>query len=77
MLIPQGFGVRRIIWAAVLSGSEYFASQYMRSFWADKGKVPMMDEYNDAISDTVNVIGMSDVLAMGWGLMAVLKFIAQ
>ncbi len=48
----------------------------MHSFWADKGKIPMMDDYNNAISETVEVMGLSDVLAVGWTCMAILKLIA-
>ena len=76
LLISQGFGLRCIVWAVVLAGGEHFTAMYMQSFWGDKGKVPMLDDYNNAISDTINVIGLSDVIAVGWGVMAVLKLVA-
>ncbi|KAK3934169.1 hypothetical protein QBC46DRAFT_300286 [Diplogelasinospora grovesii] len=62
-----------ILWAAILSAGEWFTSRYMKSFWGDKNKIPLMDDYNDAISDTVKVHDLSDALAVGWGAMAVLR----
>ncbi|KAK3368714.1 hypothetical protein B0H63DRAFT_489011 [Podospora didyma] len=61
------------IWAAVLAGAEVLSSAYIKSFWADKRKVPLLDDYNEAISHTQNVMGLADVLAVGWGVLAVLK----
>ncbi|KAH8898300.1 hypothetical protein GQ53DRAFT_802669 [Thozetella sp. PMI_491] len=73
LFVPAGFGIRRIVWAVAVAAGEHFSSQYMHSFWNDKGKIPLMDDYNAAIEDTVNVIGLSDLLAFGWGLMGALK----
>ncbi|KAK3322796.1 hypothetical protein B0H66DRAFT_214895 [Apodospora peruviana] len=67
--------LRGVAWAALLGGGELAASGYMKSFWADKRKIPLMDDYNDAVSDTVKVMGLSDALAVGWGLLAVLRLL--
>lgn len=45
----------------------------MHGFWATKAKVPLVDQYNAAISQSMDVIGLVDVLSVGWGMMAVLK----
>lgn len=35
----------------------------------------MLDEYNDAISDTTKVIWLLQLLVGGWGVVALLKFV--
>lgn len=62
-----------ILWAALLAAVEYGVVRYMNSFWGDKRKVPLMDDYNNAISDTAAVMGLSEALAVGWAGMAALK----
>lgn len=47
----------------------------MKWFWAGKAKVPKMEEYNDAISDSLAVIRLLDLLALGWAAMTVLKLL--
>lgn len=71
----RGLVFWRIVWPIILAASLRFSKQYMHSFWADKAKVPMMDEYNAAISENHDVIALLDVLSAGWGMMAVLKLI--
>jgi hypothetical protein len=75
LFVPHGFSFRAALWAALISAAEHFAGQYMHNFWNDKAKIPLMDDYNEAISHTVNVIGLSDVLAVGWGVLCVMKLI--
>ncbi|KAK0711913.1 hypothetical protein B0H67DRAFT_586555 [Lasiosphaeris hirsuta] len=62
-----------ILWAALLAAAEYSVVRYMNSFWSDKRNVPLMDDYNDAISHTTAVTGLSEVLAFGWAGMFALK----
>lgn len=45
----------------------------MRSFWDSKAKIPLLDEYNEAISDTKTVIDMLNWMAAGWTAIAVCK----
>ncbi|KAK0717646.1 hypothetical protein B0T26DRAFT_751680 [Lasiosphaeria miniovina] len=71
------FAVRAALWPAFLAGAELRASAYMKSFWADKKTVPLMDDYNDAISHSANVINLCDALAVGWGGLAVLKLLGN
>ncbi|KAJ9142993.1 hypothetical protein NKR23_g6891 [Pleurostoma richardsiae] len=71
----MGSGPYFVVWTALLAGGQRYASQYMRSFWVDKAKLPMMDEYNEAISDSINVSGLLDVLTVGWGAVALLKLV--
>ncbi|KAK3369479.1 hypothetical protein B0T24DRAFT_361303 [Lasiosphaeria ovina] len=71
------FAVRATLWPAFLAGAELLASAYMKSFWADKKTVPLMDDYNDAISHSANVINLCDALAVGWGGLAVLKLLGN
>jgi hypothetical protein len=56
-----------------MAAGAYSACQYMRSFWGSKAKIPLMDEYNEAISDTGNVISSLNLVAGAWGLIALLK----
>jgi hypothetical protein len=73
--VPNGFGMQRVGWAVAMCGAEHFVSQYMHNFWADKIKIPMMDDYNEAISNSSNVVSLSDVLSVCWGLVAAFKTI--
>ncbi|ROV87347.1 hypothetical protein VMCG_10702 [Cytospora schulzeri] len=62
------------IWPAILAVALRFgASSYMYKFWASKGKIPRMDQYNAAISQTMEVINVLNVLSIGWGILAVLE----
>lgn len=45
----------------------------MYGFWATKAKMPMLDEYNATIAQSMHVVGLLDVLSVGWGIMAGLK----
>ena len=45
----------------------------MSRFWADKTKIPMMNEYNEALSETFDVMSLLDTLFVGWGVVATLK----
>lgn len=47
----------------------------MHGFWATKAKMPMLDQYNEAVSQSMDVIGFLDVLSVGWGIMAFLKLV--
>ncbi|KAI3395851.1 hypothetical protein diail_788 [Diaporthe ilicicola] len=78
LLTPSGFGIfaapLQTIWPAVLAVALRFgASRYMHDFWATKAKVPLVDQYNAAISQSMDVIGFLDVLSVGWAVVAVLK----
>ncbi|KAG6355789.1 hypothetical protein INS49_003755 [Diaporthe citri] len=78
LLVPSGSGIfaapLRTIWPAVLAVALRFgASRYMHNFWATKAKVPLVDQYNAAISQSMDVIGFLDLLSVGWAAVAVLK----
>lgn len=45
----------------------------MEKFWATKANVPLLDQYNAAIQQSMDVVGLLDVLSVGWGMMALLK----
>lgn len=47
----------------------------MESFWATKASVPLLDQYNAAIKQSMEIIGLLDVLSVGWGMMTVLKLV--
>lgn len=81
LLVPSGSSIfaapLRTIWPAMLAVALRFgASRYMHDFWATKAKVPLVDEYNAAISQSMDVIGLLDVLSVGWAAVAVLKAIS-
>ncbi len=75
VFVSAGASFFNVVWPLALSAGEYAVCRYMRSFWDKKAKIPLLDEYNAAISDTVSVIGLLDVLALGWVVVAVLKLI--
>ncbi|KAK1828765.1 hypothetical protein QBC39DRAFT_358270 [Podospora conica] len=68
-----GFSVYAVAWAGAMCVAEVRVSEYVRQFWAKEAKVPMMDDYNDAISAMMATTQLSQGLAAGWGAMAVLK----
>lgn len=76
--VPSGSGIlaapSRTVWPAFLALALRFgASRYMNQFWATKAKVPLADQYNAAISQSMDVIGFLDLLSVGWAAVAVLK----
>jgi hypothetical protein len=71
----SGSGIWAIVWPLLLAAADNFAARYMDSFWAGKAKVPMMDDYNDAISANLTVIHHLNYLALGWLLMGVLRLV--
>jgi len=71
----DGPSFKTALWTGALCAGEHWAAQYMHSFWADKKPVPLVSDYNEAISGTANVIGMSDLLCTGWGTVAVLRIL--
>jgi len=73
--VSKGGSLLKVAWPLLLGAGEYLVSRYMRSFWEQKAKIPLLDEYNAAVSDTISVIGYLDVLAFGWGVVAVLKLV--
>lgn len=78
LFVPSGSNIIkapvRSIWPAILAAALHFgASRYMYKFWASKAKVPLVDQYNAAISQSMEVIGLLDLLSVGWGVIAALK----
>jgi len=63
-----------VVWTSLLAAGELSAASYMKSFWSAKKKIPLpsMGDYNDAISNTEKVMGLSEALGAGWGVFAVL-----
>lgn len=58
----------------ILALALHFGSaRYMEKFWATKASVPLLDQYNAAIQQSMDVIGLLDVLSAGWAIMALLK----
>jgi len=69
----RGFSIYAVLWAGAMCFAEVRVSEYVRRFWAKEVKVPMMDDYNDAISDMMAATQLSQILAAGWGAMAAVK----
>lgn len=64
----------RSIWPAILAVALRFGTaRYMENFWATKANVPLLDQYNAAIQQSMEIIGLLDGLSVGWGVMALLK----
>ncbi|KAM9884810.1 hypothetical protein VDGL01_00995 [Verticillium dahliae] len=64
---------RNTAWALVPAAGSYGISLYMRSYWNNKAKIPMLEEYNRAIEDSTQVSKALDVLVLGWLVVAPLK----
>jgi hypothetical protein len=47
----------------------------MHDFWVNKAKMPLLDQYNAAVAQSMDVIGFLDMLSVGWGIMAALKVV--
>lgn len=47
----------------------------MHDFWATKAKMPLLDQYNAAVSQSMEVIGFLEALSVGWAIVAVLKLL--
>lgn len=62
--------------ALLALGLRFGASRYMHNFWATKAKVPMVDQYNAAVAQSMHVIGFLDLLSAGWAAVAVLKAVS-
>lgn len=45
----------------------------MHKFWSNKAKIPRVDHYNAAITQTMDVINVLNALSIGWGILAVLE----
>ena len=71
----KGFSILSVVWAAGMCYSELHVSGYVKGFWGKERKVPLMNDYNDAISDMMATTELSGVLALGWGLMAIVKLL--
>jgi len=61
------------LWVCTLAVAELRTSDYLRSFWAKERKVPLLDDYNDAISDMVIVMDSCATLGGCWAVLALLK----
>lgn len=51
------------------------AARYMQSFWATKAKVPLLDQYNAAIKQSMDVMTLLYLLTAGWGAMTLFKIV--
>lgn len=64
------------LWPAVLAAALCFGvCQYMLDFWATEARVPMLDQYNEAVAPNRVVIAHLGLLSAQWGIMAVLKWL--
>lgn len=62
-----------VAWPVGMLAGTYWTSRYMQSFWHSKVKIPLLDEYNEAISDTAHVISGLKLAAWTWGLLALTR----
>lgn len=58
-------------WPVLFAAGAFYVSWYMRSFWNSKAKIPFVDKYNEAISDSMTVIAMLTWIGAGWTAVAV------
>jgi hypothetical protein len=69
----HGAGPFALGWPVVLASGAFYASWYMRSFWDSKAKIPLLHDYNEAISDSETVIGTLPWIGTGWMAVALLR----
>lgn len=74
-MVPRGVGVFTVGWPIMLAAGLTYGHQYMRNFWIYKPKVPMMTDFNEAISDSMMVQDLLNPLAGAWGLVAFCKLV--
>lgn len=75
LFVPRGLGVFTVGWPVALAAGLTYGHQYMRNFWVKKPKVPLMTDFNEAISDSMMVQDMLNPLAGAWALLAVCKLV--
>ncbi|KAK1706094.1 hypothetical protein CaCOL14_012488 [Colletotrichum acutatum] len=75
LVVPRGLGIFTVGFPIMLAAGLTYGHQYMRQFWASKPKVPMMKDFNEAISDSMMVQDMMNPLAGAWGLMTFCKLV--
>ncbi|KAE9567807.1 hypothetical protein CGCF415_v014880 [Colletotrichum fructicola] len=75
LAVPRGVGVFTVGWPIMLAAGLTYGHQYMRNFWISKPKVPMMTDFNEAISDSMMVQDLLNPLAGAWGLVAFCKLV--
>lgn len=66
-------GFLSVLSAVSISVAGFGAAAYMQDYWGGKRKIPFVGGFNDAITDTGNVMQHLNMLAAGWGVMAVLQ----
>ncbi|KAM0325926.1 hypothetical protein ACHAQA_007231 [Verticillium albo-atrum] len=64
---------RNAAWSLVLTAGSYGVGLYMRSYWNNKAKIPLLEEYNRAIEDSTQVAKALDALVLGWLVLTPLK----
>jgi hypothetical protein len=74
LTVPER-SILSFFWIIVSTVAVAYSSRYMRDFWAKKAKIPLVDDYNHAIEDSVNVIGLLDLLVVGWGVLLLFQAI--
>jgi hypothetical protein len=74
LLSTPTYGVYGIAWLAALCLGEFATSSYLRSFWGDEEKVPLMEKHNESISHNMEVMRLCDDLALLWGVAAALAY---
>ncbi|KAK1992564.1 hypothetical protein LX36DRAFT_684827 [Colletotrichum falcatum] len=73
--VARGPGILAVAWPALLAAGLAYGREYMHSFWATKPKVPMMKDFNEAISDSMMVQDLMRPLAGAWALVAACKLV--
>ncbi|KAH8911102.1 hypothetical protein BR93DRAFT_964919 [Coniochaeta sp. PMI_546] len=71
--VTRQSGLVLLGWPTLLASGAFYVTGYMRSFWDSKAKIPLLDEYNEAISDTQTVIDLLNWIGAGWTAIAVVK----
>ncbi|KAB5539498.1 hypothetical protein GE09DRAFT_319453 [Coniochaeta sp. 2T2.1] len=66
VFVPRPSGMLVVGWPILMASAAIYVQRYMRSFWDSKAKIPLLDDYNEAISDTKTVIDTMTWISIGW-----------
>lgn len=62
-------------WPVFVAAGLFGAARYMQNFWATKAKVPFLEQYNDAIKQSTDVLTFLNVAGALWGVLGTLKLL--
>jgi hypothetical protein len=63
-----GRGFNALLLNAIACVGTLVASGHMGKFWDEKGKIPFIGNYNDAVDSSQTIRGQLALLGLSWGI---------